>query len=137
MSDSTSIRVRGAPWPALSVRSRMVMVERVAAGQSATAVATQMGCSRQTVHKWVKRFDEGGVAGLEDRSSRPVRSPAKVPARVENRICASASATAVGSGAAGGCDRGAGFDGASGAVPARAEAAGVDRSADRGAGAPL
>ena len=63
------------------------MVERVAAGQSATAVAAQMGCSRQTVHKWVKRFDEGGVAGLEDRSSRPVRSPAKVSARVENRIC--------------------------------------------------
>ena len=63
------------------------MVERMAAGQSATAVAAQMGCSRQTVHKWVKRFDEGGVAGLEDRSSRPARSPAKVSARAEKRIC--------------------------------------------------
>ena len=87
MSDSTSIRVRGAPRPRLSVHSRMVMVERMAAGQSATAVAAQMGCSRQTVHKWVKRFDAEGVVGLEDRSSRPARSPAKVSARAEKRIC--------------------------------------------------
>ncbi len=70
MSEGSSIRVRGVPRPALSVRSRLVLVERVAAGQSATAVAAQIGCSRQTVHKWVKRFDEGGVAGLADRSSR-------------------------------------------------------------------
>ena len=63
------------------------MVERMAAGQSATAVAAQMGCSRQTVHKWAKRFDAEGVAGLEDRSSRPARSRAKVSAPAEKRIC--------------------------------------------------
>jgi transposase InsO family protein len=43
-----------------------------------------MGVSRQCAHRWVKRFDEEGLAGLEDRSSRPHRSPsATSPRRVE------------------------------------------------------
>ncbi len=63
------------------------MVERVAAGQSMTAVAAQMGCSRQTVDKWVRRYEAEGAAGLADRSSRPRSCPAKTPDRVEQRIC--------------------------------------------------
>jgi hypothetical protein len=31
--------------------------------------------SRQCAHRWVKRFDTEGAAGLEDRSSRPHHSP--------------------------------------------------------------
>jgi transposase InsO family protein len=38
-------------------------------------VAKAMGISRQCAHRWVKRFDEEGLVGLEDRSSRPQRSP--------------------------------------------------------------
>ncbi len=79
---------RVAPRPRLSPHSRLVMVERVLGGQSPTAVAAQMGCSRQTVHKWVKRFAAEGAAGLEDRSCRPRSSPARTPAGVEKRICA-------------------------------------------------
>lgn len=63
------------------------MVERVLAGQSRSAVAAQMGCSRQTVHKWVRRFEAEGPAGLEDRSSRPASSPSRTPTAVEQRIC--------------------------------------------------
>ena len=79
---------RGAPRPRLSPHSRLVMVQRVQAGQSKTAVAAQMGCSRQTVIKWVGRYEAEGAAGLEDRSSRPHASPAKTPERVEKKICA-------------------------------------------------
>ena len=78
---------RAVPRPWLSPHSRLVMVQRVLAGQSPTAVAAQMGCSRQTVHKWVNRYDAEGAAGLEDRSSRPASSPARTPERVEQRIC--------------------------------------------------
>lgn len=78
---------RGAPRPRLSPHSRLVMVERVLAGQSRSAVAAQMGCSRQTVHKWVRRFEAEGAAGSEDRSSRPASSPSRTPAAVEQRIC--------------------------------------------------
>ena len=78
---------RVVPRPRLSPHSRLVMVERVAAGQSKTAVAAQMGCSRQTVDKWVKRYEAEGEAGLEDRSSRPASSPGRTSERVEQKIC--------------------------------------------------
>lgn len=35
-------------------------------------VADCYGISRQTLYKWIKRFHEGGLSNLEDRSSRPV-----------------------------------------------------------------
>jgi transposase InsO family protein len=42
-----------------------------------------MGISRQCAHRWVRRFDQEGLVGLEDRSSRPLRSPrATDPRRV-------------------------------------------------------
>jgi transposase InsO family protein len=64
------------------------MVERVAAGWPAAHVAEQLGVSRATVHKWVRRFAEAGEAGLADRSSRPRRMPARTPRRVEQRVLA-------------------------------------------------
>lgn len=85
-SDSGS-PLRGAPRPRLSPHSRLVMVERVAASQSKTAVAAQMGCTRQTVDKWVKRCEAEGEAGLLDRLSRPASSPGRTPGRVEQKIC--------------------------------------------------
>jgi transposase InsO family protein len=45
--------------------------------------ARAMGVSRQCAHRWLRRFDAEGVAGLEDRSSRPYRMPAKTAAAVE------------------------------------------------------
>ena len=68
--------------------ARRLIVERVAAGWPAAHVAEQLGVSRATVHKWVRRFAEGGEAALADRSSRPVRMPARTPRRVENRVLA-------------------------------------------------
>jgi transposase InsO family protein len=64
------------------------MVERVAAGWPAAHVAEQLGVSRATVHKWLRRHAEGGDAALEDRSCRPVRMPARTPKRVEQRVLA-------------------------------------------------
>jgi transposase InsO family protein len=68
--------------------ARRLIVERVAAGWPAAQVAEQLGVSRATVYKWVRRFAEGGVAALADRSSRPVRMPARTPHRVESRVLA-------------------------------------------------
>ena len=34
--------------------------------------AEAQGVSRDTPHKWLRRFDAEGEAGLADRSSRPV-----------------------------------------------------------------
>jgi transposase InsO family protein len=71
-----------------NVFARRLMVERVAAGWPAARVAEQLGVSRATVHKWLRRHAEGGDAALADRSSRPVRMPARTPRRVEQRVLA-------------------------------------------------
>jgi transposase InsO family protein len=62
------------------------MVDRVAAGWPAAHVAEQLGVSRATVYKWLRRFEQAGEAGLADRSSRPRRMPRRTPARVEQRV---------------------------------------------------
>ncbi|CAN5534897.1 hypothetical protein BH24ACT4_BH24ACT4_17350 [soil metagenome] len=42
--------------------------------------------SRKTFYKWVKRFKEEGLEGLEDRSTRPKTSPGQIAAEVEDEI---------------------------------------------------
>lgn len=68
--------------------ARRLIVERVAAGWPAAHVAEQLGVSRATVHKWLRRHAEAGDDGLRDRSSRPVRMPTRTSKRVENRVLA-------------------------------------------------
>ena len=46
----------------------------------------EQGISRQTFYKYRKRFAEGGVGGLADRSRRPHRSPGACPVAVEDLI---------------------------------------------------
>jgi transposase InsO family protein len=45
-----------------------------------------MGISRDRAYVWWRRYQAEGVAGLEDRSSRPRRSPTRTKASVERRI---------------------------------------------------
>jgi transposase len=71
-----------------NVFARRLIVERVAAGWPAAHVAEQLGVSRSTVHKWLRRHAEAGDAGLADRSSRPIRMPARTSKRVEKRVLA-------------------------------------------------
>jgi transposase InsO family protein len=55
-------------------------------GATVTDVARRLGVSRQTVHTWLHRYGNGGMADLADRSSRPHRSPRQVPAELEVAI---------------------------------------------------
>jgi transposase-like protein len=48
--------------------------------------AEQLGVSRATVHKWLRRHHHEGLAGLEDRSPRPHSTPTRTPAAVEDRV---------------------------------------------------
>ena len=78
----------GHPRPRLSVFSRQLLVTRVAAGWPAAHVAEQLGISRATAYKWVRRYRAEGEAGLLDRSSRPHCSPRRLPDTVEAEILA-------------------------------------------------
>src|SRR5258708_8591295 len=55
-------------------------------GASVTDVALRNGVVRQTVHEWVRRYANHGLAGLADRSSKPESCPHQMTAVVEARI---------------------------------------------------
>ena len=61
----------------LTVHGRLLIVDRVAAGRPVAHIAAELGVSRQTAYRWVRRFRAEGAAGLRDRSSRPRSSPAR------------------------------------------------------------
>ncbi|MFD0647629.1 IS481 family transposase [Streptomyces malaysiensis subsp. malaysiensis] len=71
----------------LTVYGRQLLVERVRSGRPIAHVAAEMGISRATAHKWLRRWRAEGEAGLHDRSSRPHRTPHRTPAAVEDRVC--------------------------------------------------
>jgi transposase InsO family protein len=56
-------------------------------GASVTDVARRYGVARQTVHGWLRRYvNEGGLAGLVDRSSRPASCPHQMAPAVEAKV---------------------------------------------------
>jgi transposase InsO family protein len=69
------------------VEQRYKAVLEAAAGVSVTEVAERYGVSRQSVHAWIRRYDEGGLGALMDRSRRPASCPHQVSAEVEVMIC--------------------------------------------------
>ena len=72
----------------LTVYARTLIVERRAAGWTQPRIAEQLGVSRGTVAKWIARHEAEGLAGLEDRSSRPHSSPRRVSDEVEAQVLA-------------------------------------------------
>jgi transposase len=68
------------------VEQRYQAVLEVLRGASVTDVARRYGVARQTVHGWLRRYADQGLAGLADRSSKPVSCPHQTPAVVEARI---------------------------------------------------
>lgn len=72
----------------LTVHARRLLVDRFTAGWPAARIAEQLGVSRATVYKWIRRHRDEGEAGLVDRSSRPHRCPTRTPAPIEDQILA-------------------------------------------------
>jgi transposase-like protein len=71
----------------LTVFGRRLLVERVRSGRPVAHIAAEMGISRTTAHKWVRRFSDEGEAGLHDRSSRPHSTPHPTTAAAEEEVC--------------------------------------------------
>lgn len=69
------------------VEQRYHAVMEVLSGIPVTEVATRYRVSRQSVHTWVKRYRESGLAGLADRSHRPQNCPRQVDGQIEALIC--------------------------------------------------
>ncbi|MEU8268543.1 IS481 family transposase [Sphaerisporangium sp. NPDC049002] len=69
------------------VEQRYHAVMEVLAGAPVTEVAFRYGVSRQSVHTWMRRYREGGLGALADRSHRVRSHPMQTPAQIEVLIC--------------------------------------------------
>ena len=65
----------------LTVLGRQLLVNRVEVdGWKPADAAKAMGVSRQTAYKWLRRFRDEGLAGLNDRTSAPRHCPHRLDA---------------------------------------------------------
>jgi transposase InsO family protein len=56
-------------------------------GEPVTEVGARFGVSRQSVHGWISRYQDGGISALADRSHRPATCPHQMPAEIEAEVC--------------------------------------------------
>lgn len=71
----------------LSPRDRALRVDRILAqGLQVEEAAQAAGVSVRTAYKWLRRVHDEGVEGLNDRSSRPRRSPHATSGAVVSQV---------------------------------------------------
>jgi len=71
--------------PSFALRYRIV---QSALQHGIRAAARAFGCSRNTVRKWLRRYQQEGKPGLKPRSRAPHRIPHKTPQELEQRVLA-------------------------------------------------
>ncbi len=69
------------------VEQRYQAVLAVLAGDPVTEVAAKVGVSRQSLHVWLRRYADEGLAGLQDRSRRPDGCAHQASPQVEALVC--------------------------------------------------
>lgn len=68
------------------VEQRHRAVLEVLGGLRITEVALRYGVTRQTVHRWLRWYAQGGIGALADSSCRPASCPHQMAPEVEARI---------------------------------------------------
>ncbi|MGW4413097.1 IS481 family transposase, partial [Nonomuraea sp. NPDC004702] len=71
----------------LTVHGRRLLIQRVLSGRPVAHVAAEMGISRPTAYKWLRRWRTEGEAGLHDRPSRPHTTPHRTAPDLEAQVC--------------------------------------------------
>src|SRR6266581_5777952 len=74
-------------WELSVAEQRYRAVLEAGAGVPVTRVAERYGVSRQSVHTWLRRYRQEGIAGLEDRSHRVHEHPWRIFAEIEEAVC--------------------------------------------------
>ena len=68
------------------VEQRYDAVREVLEGATVKDVATRYGVDRRTVHRWLVRYANQGLAALANKSSKPDRCPHQMAPEIEARI---------------------------------------------------
>lgn len=78
------------PWKESTTMSeRNEFIERAKVeGSNISALCRELGISRKTGYKWLKRQEKGGSGDLADHSRRPKHSPRKTEAKMEAEVLA-------------------------------------------------
>ena len=65
------------PWSNLSPMDQKTqfIADFLRHSQSITELCIHYGISRKTAYKWINRYDQRGVSGLQDRSRKPSSCP--------------------------------------------------------------
>src|SRR5438874_3027342 len=58
----------------------------IANGRTVGEVASEWGVCRQTLHRWLARYESEGLEGLGDHSSRPAHCPHPMAPEVEAMV---------------------------------------------------
>jgi transposase InsO family protein len=76
------------PWKEATTMSerKAFIAKALEEGANFSAVCQEFGISRKTGYKWLKRYREEGLAGLQDQSRRPHHSPNRIPPEVEQVV---------------------------------------------------
>lgn len=65
---------------------RILAVQRFKAGESPESICASLGKSKFWLYKWVKRDSEDDPLWFEDRSRKPLSTPARTPAEIEEIV---------------------------------------------------
>lgn len=77
------------PWQETCVMTlKEELVRLWLEGVSKTALSRAFNISRPTVDKWLKRYHEKGLSGLQDRSRRPNHRPTAIPDDIKYKLVA-------------------------------------------------
>jgi transposase InsO family protein len=68
------------------VEQRYQAVLAVLDGAGVAETASRFGVARQTMHRWLARYEAAGLEGLADRSHRPAGCPHQMPADVMAQV---------------------------------------------------
>ena len=67
----------------VSEQRYLAVLAVIADGMTVKDAAAKQGVSRQTMHAWLTKYEDGGLEGLADGSRRPRSCPHQMPAEVE------------------------------------------------------
>jgi putative transposase len=84
---TSALETTAVPWKESDkMTERMKFISRYLEGERISDLSREFGISRQTGHTLVRRYREQGVVGLQDRSSRPHRSPQRTPDPIAKQV---------------------------------------------------
>jgi transposase-like protein len=76
------------PWNNVTPMEERTRLAVLAAEGSytVTELANQFGVSRKTAHKWIARYQQGGLGAMEERSRAPLSVPSRTPEEIERLV---------------------------------------------------